>query len=217
MSIRVLLVDDHQMFRDGLCAILASQDGIEVVGEAGDGSSAVEMVASLTPDVVVMDIGMPGLNGVEATRQIKAKHPGVKVVALSTHSDKRYVLSMLEAGASGYVLKASAVDEMCRAVRAAAEGNRYLSPDIAGVVVDAHLGGPAQSAAPSSSLLGSMEREVLQLLAEGNSSPEIAQRLHIATSTVESHRRNIMKKLDAHSIAELTRYAIREGLTPLER
>jgi two-component system NarL family response regulator len=217
MSIRIVLVDDHQMFRDGLRSILVAQGGVEVIGETGDGNSAVEMVATLTPDVVIMDIGMHGLNGVEATRRIKAENPEVRVVALSTYSDKRYVLSMLEAGASGYVLKAAAVDEVCRAVRAAAEGKRYLSPDITGVVVDAHLGAPAQPGTSSSSLLGPREREILQLLAEGHSSPEIARRLHVATSTVETHRRNIMKKLDAHSIAELTKYAIREGLTPLER
>jgi two-component system NarL family response regulator len=217
MSIRILLVDDHQMFRDGLRSILASKEGVEVVGEAGDGSVAVEMAAALTPDVVIMDIGMHGLNGVEATRRIKANDPGAQVVALSTHSDKRYVLSMLEAGASGYVLKTAAVDEMCRAVQAVVEGKRYLSPEITGVVVDAHLHAPAQPGAPSPSPLGTREREILQLLAEGQSSPEIARRLNIATSTVETHRRNIMRKLDAHSIAELTKFAVREGLTPLER
>ena len=217
MSIRILLVDDHQMFRDGLRSILASKEGIEVVGEAGDGRVAVEIAAALTPDVVIMDIGMPGLNGMEAARRIKANDPGVKVVALSTYSDKRYVLSMLEAGASGYVLKAAAVDEVCRAVEAVAEGKRYLSPEITGVVVDAHLRAPAQPGAPSSSPLGSREREILQLLAEGHGSPEIARHLHIATSTVETHRRNIMRKLDAHSIAELTKFAVREGLTPLVR
>jgi DNA-binding NarL/FixJ family response regulator len=148
MSIRILLVDDHQMFRDGLRSILASKAGVEVVGEAGDGSVAVEMAAALTPDVVIMDIGMHGLNGVEAARRIKANAPGVQVVALSTHSDKRYVLSMLEAGASGYVLKTAAVDEMCRAVQAVAEGKRYLSPEITGVVVDAQLRAPAQPGAP---------------------------------------------------------------------
>jgi DNA-binding NarL/FixJ family response regulator len=217
MSIRVLLADDHQMLRDGLRAVLAVENDIEVIGEAGDGQAAVEMAGRLVPDVVLMDIGMHGLNGVEATRRIKAENPNVKVIALSTYSDKRYVLSMLEAGASGYVLKAAAVDEMCRAVRAVAEGKRYLSPDVAGLVVDARLGAPAQSDASSSSILGPREREVLQLLAEGHSSPAIARRLHIAPSTVETHRRNIMRKLDVHSVAELTKYAIREGLTPLDR
>jgi DNA-binding NarL/FixJ family response regulator len=217
MSIRVLLADDHQMLRDGLRAVLALESDIEVIGEADDGHAAVEMAGRLAPDVVLMDIGMYGLNGVEATRRVKAANPNVKVIALSTYSDKRYVLSMLEAGASGYVLKAAAVDEMCRAVRAVAGGKRYLSPDVAGVVVDAHLGSSAQSDASSSSVLGPREREVLQLLAEGHSSPAIGRRLHIAPSTVETHRRNIMRKLDVHSVAELTKYAIREGLTPLDR
>jgi len=216
MSIRVLLADDHQMLRDGLRAVLALEDDIEVVGEANDGHSAVEMAGRLAPDVVLMDIGMHGLNGVDATRRIKAEHPNVKVIALSTYSDKRYVLSMLEVGASGYVLKAAAVDEMCRAVRSVAEGKRYLSPDVAGVVVDARFQAPAEPDVPLSSTLGPREREVLQLLSEGHSSPEIARRLHIAASTVETHRRNIMRKLDVHSVAELTKYAIREGLTSLD-
>jgi two-component system NarL family response regulator len=216
MSIRVLLADDHQMLRDGLRAVLALEEDIEIVGEAGDGLAAVEMARRLVPDAVLMDIGMRGLNGVEAARRITAENPEVKVIALSTYSDERYVLNMLEAGASGYVIKAAAVDEMCRAVRAVAEGKRYLSPDIAGVVMDAHLRAPGQPAASSPSILGSREREIVQLLAEGNTSPEIARRLNISTSTIETHRRNIMKKLDLHSIAELTRYAIREGLTPLE-
>jgi DNA-binding NarL/FixJ family response regulator len=216
MSIRVLLADDHQMLRDGLRAVLSLEDDIEVVGEANDGHGAVEMVGRLAPDVVLMDIGMSGLNGVDATRRIKAESPDVKVIALSTYSDKRYVLSMLEVGASGYVLKAAAVDEMCRAVRAVADGKRYLSPDVAGVVVDARFEAPAEPDVPLFSALGPREREVLQLLAEGHSSPEIARRLHIAASTVETHRRNIMRKLDVHSVAELTKYAIREGLTSLD-
>ncbi len=217
MSIRVLLADDHQMLREGLRAVLSLEEDIEVIGEASDGRAAIEMAERLVPDVVLMDIGMHGLNGVEATRRIKAGNSDVKVIALSTYSDKRYVLSMLEAGASGYVLKAAAVDEMCRAVRAVAAGKRYLSPDVAGVVVDAHLGTPDRPDAPSSSILGSREREALQLLAEGHSSPEIARRMRIAPSTVETHRRNIMSKLDVHNIAELTKYAIREGLTTLDR
>ena len=205
------------MLRDGLRAVLASEEDIEVVGEANDGNAAVEMAGRLVPDVVLMDIGMYGLNGVEATRRIKAENSNVKVIALSTSYDKCYALSVVEVGAGGDVLEAAAVDEMCRAVRAVAGGKRYLSPDVAGVVVDARFQEPAQPDASLSSILGSREREVLQLLAEGHSSPEIARRLHIAASTVETHRRNIMKKLDVHSVAELTKYASREGLTPLDR
>jgi len=217
MSIRILLVDDHQMFRDGLRSILDSEPGVEVVGEAGDGRGAVEMARTLAPDVVVMDIGMHGLNGVEATRQIKADHPEVKVLALSTYSDRSYVLSMLEAGASGYVVKAAAFDEMRRAVQTVAKGKHFLSPDITGLVVDTHVREPSPAGGSAKNALGAREREILQLLAEGHSSPEIATRLHISTSTVDSHRRNIMRKLDVHSVAELTKYAVREGLTPLDR
>jgi DNA-binding NarL/FixJ family response regulator len=216
VSIRVLLVDDHQMLRDGLRFILAAEDDIEIIGEAGDGLAAIEMVQTLVPDMVIMDIGMRDLNGMDATRQIKADNPSVKVIALSTYSEKRYVLGMLEAGASGYVLKASAADEMRRAVRAVAEGSHYLSPDIAGVLVDAHLHPPVEAGGSVYSLLGARERQILQLLAEGHKSPAIARRLHIAPSTVETHRRNIMRKLDVHNIVELTKYAVREGLTSLD-
>jgi two-component system NarL family response regulator len=217
MSIRILLVDDHQMMRDGLRSILDLEDDLDVVGEAGNGYEALEMARTRRPDVIVMDIGMKDLNGIEATRQIMAQNPRAKVVALSTHSDESYVLSMLEAGASGYVLKDAAVDEMRRAIRVVAGGRHYLSPEIAGTVVGSRLRGAAEEGASASSLLGARERQILQLLAEGHTSSEIARRLHIATTTVDSHRRNIMKKLDLHSVAELTKYAIREGLTSLER
>ncbi|MBW2275210.1 MAG: response regulator transcription factor [Deltaproteobacteria bacterium] len=215
MSKSVLLVDDHRMMLEGLRSVLEAESGYEVVGEALDGRTAVEMARTLEPDVVVMDIGMPDLNGVEATRQIMANDPDVRIVALSTHTDKRYVLAMLEAGASAYVLKVSAYDELRRAIGSVTEGKHYLSPDVAGVVVEAGLGSVTSPKTTVFSTLGAREREVLQLLAEGHSSPEIAKRLHISPSTVETHRRNIMRKLDVHSVAELTKYAVREGLTPL--
>jgi two-component system NarL family response regulator len=217
MSIQILLVDDHQMMRDGLRSILELEDDLHVVGEAANGLEALEMIPTLLPDVIVMDIGMKGLNGIEATRQIKAQNPRAQVIALSTHSAEPFVLAMLEAGASGYVLKDAAVEEMRRAIRAVARGHHYLSPEIAGSVVDSRLRGPSQERASVYSLLGSRERQILQLLAEGHTSGEIAQQLHIATTTVDSHRRNIMKKLDVHGIAELTKFAIRHGLTPLDR
>jgi two-component system NarL family response regulator len=163
-----------------------------------------------------MDIGMKDLNGIEATRQILAQNPRSKVVALSTYSNETFVISMLEAGACGYVLKDAAVDEMRRAIRVVADGRHYLSPEVAGTVVASRLRGPVRGDASASSLLGARERQILQLLAEGHTSSEIARRLHIATTTVDSHRRNIMKKLDRHSVAELTKYAIREGLTSLD-
>jgi len=217
MSIRILLVDDHQMMRDGLRSILDLEDDLDVVGEAGNGYEALEMARTRRPDVIVMDIGMKDLNGIEATRQILAQNPRAKVVALSTYSNEPYVLSMLEAGACGYVLKDAAVDEMRRAIRVVADGRHYLSPEVAGTVVTSRLRGPAQNDDSAPSHLGARERQILQLLAEGHTSSEIAQRLQIATTTVDSHRRNIMKKLDLHSVAELTKYAIREGLTSLER
>lgn len=215
MSIRIVIVDDHQMLRDGLRAILESQDDIEIVGEAEDGHTAVAMARKLVPDVVIMDIGMAALNGIEATRQIKADNPRVNVIALSMYADKRYVLSMLDAGASGYVVKAAAFDELWRAVRAVCQGQRYLTPEITGLVVDAHRDAASQAGASETPTLGPREREILQLLAEGHTSPEIARRLHISANTVETHRRNIMRKLDMHTIADLTKYAIREGLTSL--
>ena len=216
MSIRILLVDDHQMMRDGLRSILDLEDDLDVVGEAGNGYEAIEMARTRKPDVVVMDIGMKDLNGIDATRQIKAQSSRVKVVALSTHSDESYVLGMFKAGASGYVLKDAAVEEMRRAIRAVAAGHHYLSPEIAGSVVASNVRGPSEDSASSPSVLAPRERQILQLLAEGHSSSEIARKLHIATTTVDSHRRNIMKKLDLHSVAELTKYAIREGLTSVE-
>jgi DNA-binding NarL/FixJ family response regulator len=216
MSIRILLADDHQMLRDGLCSILASESDMEVVGETGDGRTAVSMCRTLVPDVVVMDIAMPDLNGVEATRQIKRENPKVKVVALSMYPDRRYVIGMLEAGASGYVLKASAYDELTRAVRVVSEGKKYLSPDITGVVVEAHVHSTTASDTSPYKVLGPREREIVQLLAEGKSSPQIAQQLHISTGTVDTHRRNIMKKLGIHTVVELTKYAIREGLTSID-
>ena len=217
MSIRILLVDDHQMMRDGLRSILDLEDDLDVVGEAGNGYEALELARTRRPDVIVMDIGMKDLNGIEATRQIMAHNSRAKVIALSTHSSEPYVISMLEAGASGYVIKDAAVDEMRRAIRVVADGSHYLSPEIAGTVVTSRLRTPAAESASTSAALAPRERQILQLLAEGHTSSEIARQLHIATTTVDSHRRNIMKKLDLHSVAELTKYAIREGLTSLER
>ncbi len=216
MNIRVLLVDDHKMMRDGLRALFEDVPDIEVVGEACDGRTALDLVRTLSPDVVVMDVGMPELNGVETTRRIRTEHPSVKVIALSTHTDARYVHHMLEAGACGYVLKISAHEELLRALRAARRGLTYLSTEIAGLVVhrSTHAHTTAEVSAYTS--LGAREREVLQLVAEGKTSSETAQQLHISIKTVESHRRNIAQKLGLHGTAELTKYAVREGLTSLD-
>ena len=211
MTLRVLLVDDHELMRHGLRSILEREAGIEVVGEAASGREVVALASALAPDVVVMDVAMQDMNGIEATRQVRSACPGVRVVALSSHSDSRYVTAMLGAGASGYVLKANAYDDLRRAVEAARHGKTYLCADVTQSVVNASLHGET-----GASPLTAREREVLQLLAEGLSSPEIGRRLFVATSTVETHRRNIMRKLGKHSVADLTKYAIREGLTSLE-
>ncbi len=216
MRIRVLLVDDHQIMRQGLGALLAGVPDIEVVGEAADGRTALDLVRTLVPDVVVMDVGMPELNGVEATRQIRAEYEHVKVIALSTHTDRNYVKHMLEAGACGYVLKIAAHDELVRAVRAASLGRTHLSPKIAGSMGERSTHADAGSNVSVYSSLSAREREVLQLVAEGKTSAETAKQMHISLKTVETHRRNIVIKLGLHGTAELTKYAIREGLTSLD-
>lgn len=216
MTVRVLLVDDHKMMRDGLRALLSAVSDFEVVGDASDGRSALDLVRTLSPDVVVMDIGMPELNGVEATRRIRTEYEQVRVIALSTHTDKRYVHHMLEAGACGYVLKIAAHVELLRAVRAASLGGTYLSSEIAGSVVERSTSARRVGEISAYSTLGAREREVLQLVAEGKTSAETAKEMHISIKTVESHRRNIVLKLGLRGTAELTKYAIREGLTSLD-
>jgi DNA-binding NarL/FixJ family response regulator len=212
---RVVLADDHRMLRDGLRALL-ERAGVEVVGEAATGHEALTEVRRLRPDVVVMDIGMPELNGIDATKRMMAELHGLKVLALSMNADRRYVIAMLEAGAVGYLLKNSASEELFTALEAVMRGETYLSPAIAGsVVAQAIEGGPA--ARPGEQRpLSVREREVLQLVAEGKSSKEIGAILQIAVPTVETHRRQIMEKLSLRTIAELTKYAIREGLTSSE-
>jgi two-component system, NarL family, response regulator NreC len=214
--VKVVLADDHRIMRDGLRAVLTAA-GVQVVGEAGDGEAAIAEAARSHPDVVVIDIAMPKLSGIEATRQLRAKMPGTKVIALSMNSDRRYVMAMLEAGAAGYLLKDAAADELLMALDAVGRGETYLSPAIAASVVDHALRArPSPSSGPEKPL-SAREREVVQLVAEGKSSKEIAMILHIAVPTVDTHRRQIMDKLQLRTIAELTKYAIREGLTSAER
>ena len=215
MTVRVILADDHAVVREGIRRILEENSDVEIVAEAGSGRDAVELSGRILPDVVVMDIAMPDMNGIEATRRITTQAPNVRVIALSAYSDRRYVLEALEAGADAYVLKADVADELLRAIDAVTRGRRYLSSEVAGVVVNGYVRGqsPCDRSA-ASAVLGAREREVLQLVAEGLTSHQIAQRLHIADKTVAAHRHNIMAKLGLHSIAELTKYAVREGLTP---
>lgn len=216
MSIKILLADDHKITRQGLRSLLEKESDMEVVAEAEEGRTAVCLVRELSPDVVVMDVSMPDLNGMEATRQIVAELPNVKVIALSMHSDNLFVSEMLKSGASGYLLKDCAFEELARAIHVVVEGKTYLSPAISGVVVDDYLHHLARTESTSSEVLTDREREVLQLIAEGNSTKQVALKLHISVKTVETHRRQIMSKLNIHTIAELTKYAIRQGLTSLE-
>ncbi len=214
MGIRILLADDHQILREGLAALLEKQPGFEVAGQAADGRTAVQLARELKPEIIIMDIGLPELNGIEATRQIVAEVPGVKIIALSMHGDRHFVKGMLTAGASGYLLKYSASQELLRAIEAVKAGQVYLSPEIAGIVVEDY-----RASAPDSSafaVLTPKEREVLQLFAEGKITRQIAETLNVSVKTVEAYRRQIMEKLHCQSFADLIKYAIREGLTTLD-
>ena len=215
MIIKVLLVDDHQITRQGLRSLIDDQGDMEVIGEAENGRTAVRLADKLKPDVIIMDVRMPDLNGMEATRQIVNQNNKAKVVALSMHSDTLFVAEMLKSGASGYLLKDCSFSELAGAIRVVAAGKTYLSPEVSGGVVDDYLRRLKHEDMASSKELTGREREVLQLIAEGHSTKQIALKLHVSAKTVETHRRQIMNKLDMHSIAELTKYAIRKGLTSL--
>jgi len=217
MAIRIVLADDHQIMREGLRSLLSQQEDMEVVAEAETGRSAVEQARACRPDVVIMDVTMPELNGIEATRQILEALPETKIIALSMHPDRRFVAEMFKAGASGYLLKLCASEELARAIHHVRAGHHYISPSIAGTVLKDYTNLLPPDADSPAALLSEREREVLQLLAEGLGTKEIARRLHISSKTIDTHRRQIMTKLDLHSVAELVRFAIREGITPLER
>ncbi|MEW6051714.1 MAG: response regulator transcription factor [Candidatus Zixiibacteriota bacterium] len=216
MKLKILLADDHRLFRDGLRTLLIQQSDMEVVGDAVDGPDAVVKTREIRPDILLMDISMPELNGIEATRKILAENAGIKIIILSMHADQRFVAESLRAGAMGYVLKDSAIDELLAAIRTVARNQRYLSRTIADVVIEDYIELSRERPASAYTVLSPREREVLQLLAEGRSTKEIAAQLDVSIKTIESHRKQIMDKLDIHSVAELTKYAIREGLTPLE-
>jgi two-component system response regulator NreC len=213
MSTRLLLVDDHAVVRSGLKMLLGSESDVDIVGEASTAAEALEVSAQVKPDVILMDIGLPDLSGIDATREIKKRFPKVAIVALTIHEDEEYFFKMLDAGASGYVPKRAAPEELLTAIRAAATGEVYLYPSLAKLLVKDYLSQerPADGKSDLDGLTD-REREVLTYLAEGTSNDEIAASLVISPKTVERHRENIMHKLNLHSRAELVRYAIRKGI-----
>lgn len=213
MNIRVLVVDDHPLIRDGLRFLLNAQDDMEVVGEAGDGQAAVEEMGKLQPDVVIMDIEMPGANGIEVTGQVLAAHPETRIIMLSAFPDASYVKDSVQAGACGYLLKGNAPNEVVRAVRAVAAGHTFMSPEATSALVLALKDSMANEGGNGRPMLSQREHEVLEFVAEGMRTKEIATRLNIGTKTVDTYRARLMKKLGCGSTAELVRYAIREGIT----
>ena len=218
MSVRLVLADDHAMMREGLKSLIGNEVDLEVVGEADTGKAIVELARKAGAHIVVMDVAMPDLNGIEATRKLLKAMPNIKVVALSGHANGEFVREMLKAGASAYVLKSRAYEELVRAIREVMKGKKYLSPDIAQGVVDAYVEiSSSMSANPAFVVLTDREREALQLIAEGKSTKEVADALSVSVKTIETHRHNIMEKLNLHSVAELTKYAIREGLTSVDK
>jgi two-component system NarL family response regulator len=204
VTIRIILVDDHQLLREALRDKLEKEVDIEIIGMASDGRAAIELIEASAPDIVLLDIGLPDMSGVEVSAWVNARCPAVKVIALSMYADKRFASEMLKTGARGYVTKTTGGDELLKAIRTVAAGDSYLCHEVAGAIIHT---------IQEPSILGRREREVLRHLAEGQRSAEIAKQLHIALGTVEVHRRNIMRKLNLHSVAELTKYAIREGIT----
>jgi two-component system, NarL family, response regulator NreC len=215
MGIRIIIADDHQIMRQGLKSLLEKEPGMEVVAEADTGSKTVSLVREFVPQAVVMDVEMPDMNGIDACRQILDEFPHIKIVALSIHADRRFVVSMLRAGAQGYLLKDCAFEELVKALRLAMADRTYLSPGVAKVVVKDYAKPDSTPSLAESPALTNREREILQLMSEGKRSSRIAELLHISVKTVDTHRQQIMHKLRTRSIAELTKYALREGLTSL--
>jgi len=215
----VVVVDDHALMRGGIRSILEQEESVSVIGEASNGREAVAMASKQAPDVMLVDIGMPDLNGMEATRKILAADPKIKIIGLSMHSDARYVTGMLDAGARGYILKTCDSDELLRAIDSVCRGRIYVTSELTHVLMDRSkkrtVGEGHGKGTPPPDSLTPREREILQLIAEGLTSKEIGARLGVAVKTVETHRTNVIRKLDLHSIAELTKYAIREGMTNL--
>lgn len=216
MSIKILIADDHKLMREGLRSLLDSQPDMKVIAEAGNGLDAIDATQLHKPDIVIMDINMPGLNGIDATKQLLKFNPDVKVLGLSVHCDQQFVIEMLNSGASGYLLKDCALDELALAIRTIVGGSSYLSPAVTGTVLNKYLDKSDRGKVGMLHSLTSREREVLQMIAEGKKTKEIADLLNISIKTVETHRSRMMNKLDIHSIADLTKFALREGLTSLD-
>lgn len=214
MKTKVLLVDDHKILRDGLKNIIKSVVSFEVVAEANDGREAIKLCSEIQPDLVLMDVSMAGLNGIDASTQILKNNPEIKIIALSMHSTKQFVTGMFKAGAWGYLLKDCASEELITALKTVASGKKYLSQQISGIILNEYLTGQTDNL---ENTLSDREREVLQLIAEGKSVKEIAEILILSAKTIEAHRKNTMDKLNIHTIPELTKYAIRLGLTSLEK
>jgi len=217
-KIKVIIAEDHTIVRKGLCALLLGEPDIEVVGEAENGREAIKIVEKSLPDVVVMDIAMPGLNGLDTTRQLKKRFPNLKILILTMHDNEEYIFETLRAGASGYLVKRSAPNELISAIQSVYRNESYLSPAISKKVIEGFVQSGGQAAMEDEDYvkLTGREREVLQLIAEGKANREIARLLHISIKTVESHKAHIMEKLDIRNIAELTQYAIRKGLISLD-
>lgn len=214
--IRIILADDHQIVRQGLRILLEAETDMEIIAEADNGRKVLKLAQELLPDVIIMDLSMPELNGIEATRQILSGAPEVKVIALSMHSDSLFVLNMIKSGASGYLLKDCALEELVKAIRAVVDDKTYLSPGVSDIVIRDFVTGWQTTNSSAFSVLSPREREVLQLMAEGRTTNQIADGLCVSVKTVEAHRKQVMTKLGIHSVAELTKYAIRQGLTSLE-
>jgi DNA-binding NarL/FixJ family response regulator len=212
MSIRIAIVDDHELFLQGLKSLLQKQNGFEVVGEAGNGKDAIELISRIKPDVLVLDVEMPDMDGIATARDLIAIHEDLKILALSIHDERDYVTAMINAGASGYILKDSAVEELKFAIRRVMNGHQYLSPDLVDVVLESIRDPEAAAGAKATDVLTDREKEILILIAEGNSTKEIAFKLDLSVKTIDAHRQRIMNKLAIHSIAELTRVAIKDGL-----
>ena len=210
--IRIILVDDHTMVREALCLVLQQDSSMQVVAEAGDGETALRLVNEFAPDIVVMDVAMLGLSGIETTRRLLARHPELKVLALSTFLDRRIIQQMLDAGANGYIIKSAAGAELKEGIRSVAEGRRYLCSEVARLMADSLQSRHPSPGKGQARALSRRELQVATLLAEGRSTPEIAAKLNISPGTVDVHRRNIMKKLEVHNVVELTKHAIRIGL-----